>query len=435
MKKNIFIAISILLLNIANAQIDLKLDEKATFELQSKTLATLHNMGAQLVTQPMALSTIGNKGYYLSYVNGNFYYDKNSKANYKLLKGDILNKWAALNYDNGILGMVIGSEAGTNNKKGSFAKFENGFIYWTHQFGARAIIGEMMNKYLELGREESQLGFPKTDEMKINSNGFTSYQQFERGTLFLNAATKEILLMDDANATVPKRPQQIGRIRKKPQPRVEVATPIPTPVVIGQIIENNYELTFTPNGDWALYGYEGNDDPMELFGGVLIQLIKANGEVIKENLNKNENIINLINSVEVRKTVSNVGFKESNTNFHRQYTLTQKDIDELAYIKLTFNLWDRDNFLPKIFPISNFANSAMSLIVGNINDALHLINPDEISKPLTEKIFFGKNINYRSRIIKIKDIQNSNNTLIKEDKCADGDDILNFNYKLTLTKK
>ncbi len=176
--------------------------EKSAFEAQAAVMAPLLNMGAINSAQPKSAVTPGATGYYLSYDKGDLYFNTLRKTICKLQKGDILNKWKAENYDNGVLGMVAGSEAGTKNGKGSYAYFENGAIYWTHNKGAFTITGPFMQYYKTAGLEESkELGFPKSDAIQIKSKSFTMYQQFEFGTLFYNSTKKTVQYSNDPNAT------------------------------------------------------------------------------------------------------------------------------------------------------------------------------------------------------------------------------------------
>jgi LGFP repeat len=200
MKKTI--CLNLILILFFNSFLIAQTNEKLSFEIQATAISPFLSMGAFNTAQPNAIATPALKGFYLSYAKGNLYFNTLRKTISRLQIGDILNKWKAENYDNGILGMVAGSEAGTANGKGSYAYFENGAIYWTHNKGAFTITGAFMEYYKNVGLEESkELGFPKTDAIKMNNKSYSLYQQFELGTLFYNTKTNSVVYINNPDAT------------------------------------------------------------------------------------------------------------------------------------------------------------------------------------------------------------------------------------------
>lgn len=160
-------------------------------------------LGAIHSESPKMRPTAGKGGYFLRYEKGWVYY--NPKLNKAFaIWGDIMKKWSEAGYETGWLGFPITDHTPTPNKSGFFVAFDNGSIYNSPQLGSHFVGGAFRDEWAIKGWENSaELGFPKTDEVQININGYTRYQQFEKGTLFFGNG-KGIFYLNNPNATTPE---------------------------------------------------------------------------------------------------------------------------------------------------------------------------------------------------------------------------------------
>jgi len=102
--------------------------------------------------------------------------------------GAILGDYRAWGGPAGPLGYPLTDELPTPNGRGRFNHFQNGGIYWTPSTGAHAVLGAISSTYGLLGREDSFLGFPVTDELGTpNLQG--RYNHFQGGSVYWSPAT------------------------------------------------------------------------------------------------------------------------------------------------------------------------------------------------------------------------------------------------------
>jgi uncharacterized protein with LGFP repeats len=81
------------------------------------------------------------------------------------IHGDILDKWGQMGWENSVLGFPTTDEGTTPDGIGRFNHFSfAGSIYWTPATGAQSIHGAIRDKWASLGWERSFLGYPATDE-------------------------------------------------------------------------------------------------------------------------------------------------------------------------------------------------------------------------------------------------------------------------------
>ncbi len=97
--------------------------------------------------------------------------------------GAILAKYNGLGGPSGWLGFPTTGETKTPDGRGRFVHFEHGSIYWTPQNGAYAIPGDMMKAWGEAGYETGPLGYPVAEATQVGK-GYV--QQFENGYLTRN---------------------------------------------------------------------------------------------------------------------------------------------------------------------------------------------------------------------------------------------------------
>lgn len=119
-------------------------------------------------------------GFYREYVNGRIYWSPSTNAHE--VHGAILGKWAALGFNNSLLGFPLGDETPTSDGEGRFNLFQNGVIYWSPATGAHEVHGAILSRWASLGFEQSYLGYPVSDESDlIGTNG--KFSDFQRGQI------------------------------------------------------------------------------------------------------------------------------------------------------------------------------------------------------------------------------------------------------------
>ncbi|MFD4293685.1 alpha/beta hydrolase-fold protein [Rhodococcus sp. NPDC058532] len=104
------------------------------------------------------------------------------------VRGAIRDEWARQGWELGPLGYPVGDEVDTPTKDGAVQGFEIGAMYWSPTTGANAVQGLIMQKYAELGYENSWLGFPRSSERgPIRDNG--RFNEFEHGNIYWSPAS------------------------------------------------------------------------------------------------------------------------------------------------------------------------------------------------------------------------------------------------------
>jgi hypothetical protein len=339
--------------------------------------AKLRNLGAIHSESPKMRPTAGKGGWFLRYEKGWVYYNPKLNQAFAIME-NMMKKWGEAGYEVGWMGFPISDNLETPKGYGFYTAFENGSIYSSAKNGMHYIGGAFRNEWAKRGYENSpSLGFPKTDEIVINVNGYTRYQQFERGTLFFGNGLG-VLYSNNPNATSP-------------------------PVV------QNYQLSFTPN--YSSGGEPGGDlDGIDLYGWMDIRVYKANGKEISDAEGKSYSLFNIPKD----KYMPDEGFKThlsfipTNRDFIRNYAVTQNDIDENAFVRIFYWLNDYDK--------------------SSSDDYLKL-------KTATGTLNYN-NGNHPYKDIKLQEIVKYNNKTTREDDLSDGSgDSYRVGYILSLSKK
>ncbi|MHC9595999.1 alpha/beta hydrolase-fold protein [Corynebacterium diphtheriae] len=118
----------------------------------------------------------------VQFQNGNIYWSPERGA--IAVPKDIVDKWGEQQWENGFLGFPV---AEAKEVAGGFIQeFEGGLVVRTKDNKNQWLRGEIAKKYREMKTAESELGFPVSDEIKINGGAF---QQFEHGNIYWSAAT------------------------------------------------------------------------------------------------------------------------------------------------------------------------------------------------------------------------------------------------------
>jgi uncharacterized protein with LGFP repeats len=90
-------------------------------------------------------------------------------------------KYNGLKGRDATLGQPTGEEQAAPDGRGRYRLYQNGTIYYTPQSGAHVVRGPIGDRWLSLGAEHSELGYPAGDEM-IWPDGRRS-MTFEHGTI------------------------------------------------------------------------------------------------------------------------------------------------------------------------------------------------------------------------------------------------------------
>ncbi|MEV6771627.1 hypothetical protein AB0N05_23685 [Nocardia sp. NPDC051030] len=96
--------------------------------------------------------------------------------------GAIREKWRNLNSESGALKYPM-AEEGATAKPGRFQQFQGGSVYWSLGTAAHQLSGTVLDKYGQVGWENSPLAFPISDVAKTNK-GDGTYALFEGGAIF-----------------------------------------------------------------------------------------------------------------------------------------------------------------------------------------------------------------------------------------------------------
>jgi len=114
--------------------------------------------------------------------------------------GEIWKCLQALGPD--FVGCPLSDETVCPDGRGRFNRFQRGSIYWTLETQAHEVHGGIHDKWCEIGREQSALGYPITNELRYTTEhegilvptGIV-YNRFEHGTISWHA--------DGAHVTYP----------------------------------------------------------------------------------------------------------------------------------------------------------------------------------------------------------------------------------------
>lgn len=97
------------------------------------------------------------------------------------INGLILDKWLELGGPNSDLGFPIADEAMTADGVGRFSIFQHGSIYWHPDTGAHSISGGIFNKWAINGFEAGQFGYPIAEPE--THSGLKMSQEFQHGEI------------------------------------------------------------------------------------------------------------------------------------------------------------------------------------------------------------------------------------------------------------
>jgi hypothetical protein len=136
-----------------------------------------HMLGLNLLTER---ATANKTGRFVVYQGGWILWSPSTCAH--LTYGAIFRKYDEYNRHQGFLGFPTTDHLPTPTRPGAYQHFQGGSVYWSADSGAHIIRGALRDAWAAKGWENSDLGFPTTDE--ILSLGRTwAAQRFQGGNL------------------------------------------------------------------------------------------------------------------------------------------------------------------------------------------------------------------------------------------------------------
>nr|WP_239476462.1 alpha/beta hydrolase-fold protein [Nocardia arizonensis] len=120
------------------------------------------------------------RGRFQPYQDGALYWTPQTGA--QVVRGAIGEEWGRQGFERGPAGYPTAPETKTPTKDGMVQAFEGGPFYYAPRTGAHHVRGLVLNKYAELGYENSWLGFPTAEEAPVKDLG--RYTTFEGGSIY-----------------------------------------------------------------------------------------------------------------------------------------------------------------------------------------------------------------------------------------------------------
>jgi len=117
------------------------------------------------------MATSDNRGRCRDYQHGSIYWTPQTGAHE--VHGDIRLHWVR---HQRLLGYPTTDESGCPDGVGRYNHFEHGSIYWTPRTGAHEIHGQIRDLWASMGRENSFLGYPVTDEIGTGNSRSSRFQ-------------------------------------------------------------------------------------------------------------------------------------------------------------------------------------------------------------------------------------------------------------------
>ncbi len=120
------------------------------------------------------------RGRMQSFQHGALYWTPQTGA--QVVRGAILDEWGRQGYEGGPAGYPIAPEVKTPNRDGAVQAFEHGPFYYNAKTGVHRVQGLILDKFAQMGYENSWLGFPATEEQPLKDLG--RYSRFEGGNIY-----------------------------------------------------------------------------------------------------------------------------------------------------------------------------------------------------------------------------------------------------------
>lgn len=141
---------------------------------------------------PLGLPTSGEtttpdgRGRFTQFQNGVIYWSPTTGAH--AIRGAIRSMWQERGAERGDLGYPTTDEITNPNKPGVVQGFQGGTVYWSSATGPKVVEGAILTTYREAGAENSELGYPTTDEISLTTrNG--AFSRFQGGAIYWSPRT------------------------------------------------------------------------------------------------------------------------------------------------------------------------------------------------------------------------------------------------------
>jgi len=144
-------------------------------------------LGYPLIDESPCADGIGRHGHFQ---NGSIYWTPSNGA--FEVHGAIFAEWAAMSWEQGVLGHPITDEQGALDGVGRYGHFQGGSIYWSPETGAHEVQGDIHARWASLGYERSTLGYPISDEYDAPGG---RRSDFQHGSLVWDAQTRVVTVL------------------------------------------------------------------------------------------------------------------------------------------------------------------------------------------------------------------------------------------------
>jgi CubicO group peptidase (beta-lactamase class C family) len=132
------------------------------------------------------------KGRFREYEHGRIY---SSPEGVHEVHGSILKRWLALGAEAGELGYPQTDERHVSDEVGRYSEFEKGVIYWSPSTGAHEVRRDILSKWRMFGGPRGVLGYPTSGEADTIKDG--KFNNFENGAIFWRQATSAFVVRGD----------------------------------------------------------------------------------------------------------------------------------------------------------------------------------------------------------------------------------------------
>ena len=132
------------------------------------------------------LATPDRAGRFNHFQGGSVYWSPTTPASAVL--GSVRATWAARGWETGPLGYPLTDELGTPDGRGRYNHFQGGSVYWSPTTPAAEVLGEIRQKWAELGWARGSLGYPATGE-RAAPDAIGRYNHFQGGSIYASPSS------------------------------------------------------------------------------------------------------------------------------------------------------------------------------------------------------------------------------------------------------
>lgn len=153
--------------------------------IENKATAGLYNYTPYQPNQAALNAVYGMGDGCSAYGNRNFFnYFTDWFGNPRIqILASFAERYAELGGENGVLGKVTANQVCGLRNGGCYQSFEKGGLYWSQYSGTFESYGPMRQRYIELGAENSSLGYPNEQVICGLKDG-GCYQRYQGGVIY-----------------------------------------------------------------------------------------------------------------------------------------------------------------------------------------------------------------------------------------------------------